>query len=240
MRKITLLSIITLVSGLALAGCSVIGSIQLPWSQPGSGQGQNPALDFASQPVENKLAAGLLKLEGSDLAVTADQAKQMLPLWRAVRGLGRGTAATNDEMTGLYQQIQELLSPAQVQAIQALSLTQEELQAMMEQYGVRFAPGGQGGAAPDPSIRATRQAQRASGSQGSGQGGPGFDGGMPGGGGPGGMPPMGMDPNSSGQRQAQGTPQPNQARPAGSGFRAGMNYLFLDPLLKLLEQRAGG
>ena len=92
------LVVLTVLAALA-AGCS---GIQLPWAKGNTQSQQNPA-DFSAQPVENKLAVGILKLEGTNNAVTAEEAQKLLPLWKAVRGLANDTKTTTEEMTGLYK-----------------------------------------------------------------------------------------------------------------------------------------
>jgi hypothetical protein len=102
----------------------------------------------------------------------------------------------------------------------------------MTKYGVTFG-GGQGGQNLTADQRATRTAQFQSRNQngGGGFGGGGAPGGVPGGpGGPGGF---GGGQGGSGTAVAR-TPQPG--RRAGGG----MNTIFVDPLIKLLQTRAAG
>jgi hypothetical protein len=216
---------------LILAACS---SIQLPGAQT-SATAQNQAINFANQPVESKLAIGLLKLEGSSNAVTAEQAKTMLPLWQAVKSLGAGNTTTSDEMTALYQQIQDALTPGQLQAIKDMNLTQDEIQMLIQQNGLQMPqPGAMGTpGAGLPSAAQTQIAQQRA------SGGAEFPGGGPGG--AGGPPPDGGFPGGPGGGSSGGTtqrtPQPGQPS-RGGGMRGGMNFLFVDPLIKLLETRS--
>jgi hypothetical protein len=90
----------------------------------------------SSLTLQNKLGLGILKLEGTSLAVTADQANTLLPLWKAVKSLSSSSLTSATEMTALYQQIEESLSASQVQAIQKLSLTQAQLNTMIQQSSV--------------------------------------------------------------------------------------------------------
>lgn len=194
--------------------------------------------DFANQPVENKLAVGILSLEGTDQAVTADQAKAMLPLWEAVKSLRTDTKTTSEEINGLYQQIQQQLTPDQVQAIQDLNLNSQEVQALMEKYGLKFQPNA--AVTQDPSAMATRIAGRTSNGASSGPG-SGFEGGPGGGfgGGPGGGMGGGFANGANPQtnNSGQSTPQPDQPR-GGGGFRNGFNALFVDPVIQMLKERS--
>ncbi len=238
-KAVYLLILIPIVFG--MAGCS---SVQLPaiFSKDNQTE-ENQAvdqMDLSKQPVENKLAIGILALEGTDKAVTAEEAKNLLPLWKAVRSLNNSETASNDEITALYTQIQETMTTEQVQAIKDLNLSQEELRALMEKYGGAMGGGPQG---MDPSSmtdeqKATLEALRQSNNNGNAGGG--RPGGrwwghatrwrnMPGGGG--GMP-GGTMPN------AQGTPSAGQAnRQPRTG---GLNIMLVEPVIKLLEERAGG
>ena len=87
----------------------------------------------SSLTLQNKLGLGILKLEGTSLAVTADQANTLLPLWKAVKSLSSSSLTSATEMTALYQQIEDGLTTAQVQAIQKLSLTQTQLNTLIQQ-----------------------------------------------------------------------------------------------------------
>jgi PBP1b-binding outer membrane lipoprotein LpoB len=219
---------------LILVGCSAIqvaapntsnaattGTQAAPQGAPGG------APNMANQPIESKLALGTLKLEGSAQAVTADQAKALLPLWKAVKSLSASQTASADEVAALYTQIQESMSADQIAAIKALSMTQEDTQALMTQYGIQMPQGVR------PGQSTTRTANQQSGTTGGpGAGGPPDGGGFPAGGPPdGGGFPGGGAPGANGP---QTTPPAGQRRPAGGG----MNALFVDPVITLLEKRA--
>jgi hypothetical protein len=237
-KVLTLLILVPVI--FALAACS---SLKLPGSTSSTtSQNQTNMTANAAQPVEEKLAIGTLQLEGTDKAVTAVQAKELLPLWKAVKSLASDSAASPDEVTALYKQIQEAMTAEQVQAIKDVSLTPEEMQALLKKYGVEGLQGG--GAMPNltDAQKATMQARRSSNSSGRNTAG-GDQGGGPGGGG--GMPPDGgagggMPPDGAGQQSqpnAQGTPSASQGRRGGPG--GGLNTMLVDPLIKILQERAG-
>jgi len=69
--------------------------------------------------LRNQLALGLLKLEGTANAVTAEQAKALLPLWQAIVALSGTSTTAEAELTAVQNQIVEALQPAQLQAIGA-------------------------------------------------------------------------------------------------------------------------
>ncbi len=229
---------------LALAACSALNlpgaAAAAPTAQPGGAQFQ---FDPASQPVESRLALGTLALEGTANAVTAEQAQSLLPLWKAVKSLSAGDNPSQDEIDALYQQIEDTMTPAQLDAIRNAGLSQENLQALMQKYGIQFPQGGFGGPnaqgtpGANPGLSAdqiaTLRAERAQRAQNGGGDGGGFtlpDGFVPG---------QGFNGGGGRAQRAQGTPQPGQSEQFNRGFnRGGANTLFVDPLITLLEQRA--
>jgi len=228
-NKLYLLVVLPLV--VALSACSAVASLPIPGLSANSGKTSQTqtAFDPSKMPLEQRLAIGTLKLEGSDLSVTAKEANDLLPLWKAVKSLSASDTAAPAEIQALYKQIEGVMTAEQVQAIEKMTWTQEDMRALMTQYGVQF-----GG----PAVAGTPQASttRTSRSQ-SGNGG-GFPGGGPGGGAPpdgGGFPGAGPQ-GFGGQGATTGTPQPGQAN-RGGGM---MNTLFVDPLIKLLQTRAAG
>lgn len=222
-----------------LAACS---SLKLPGAaQPAASasqttqRGQGGFANFSTQPVENKLAIGTLKLEGTPNAVTQKEATDLLPLWKAVKSLATSNTTSADEVQALYKQIEDTMTPAQVTAIKNLSMQQADMQALMQQYGIQANQGG-GFGNLTPSEQATRIAQfRAQGGNGGGAGGTGNGnrtGGFgTGGGGFGGGNNGGT--NANGQPSVQRTPNPARRN------LGGLNYIFVDPVIKLLTQRAG-
>lgn len=244
MEKTSPIVILLLVIALILSGCSGGTAAATTTTQAASGNG-------AALSLTDKLAPGILKLEGTDLAVTPEQAAELLPLWKAVKSLGSSDTATQLEIDAVYQQIQDALTAEQLAAIEALDLSGENMRTLMSELGIDMnAPFDTG---LTDSERATKIAElRASGNLPQG----GFGGG-PGGGAGGGQPPSGggmpsggampeggviiegngVPPDAAGGMMLQGTPQPGQMSGRGGGM--GFSNLFLEPLIKLLETRAG-
>jgi len=147
----------------------------MPWAQPGNST-------FASI---MRLEVGTLLLEGTDLAVTQEQATELLPLWQMLQTLQESTTAATSEIDAVVAQIQESMTPEQLQAIRDVSATREEMSKLMQSLGIAprsatgqgrdaseglaarpsFPPGqgqqpGQPFSQADPAaIRATRAAQ---------------------------------------------------------------------------------
>jgi hypothetical protein len=207
--SIILISIFAL---FVLAACSGSSAKANSSSNPPSTTGGNTSSGSTasgSTALENRLAPGILKLEGSSLAITAQQATQLLPLWQQVQTLNTSGTAQTSDYTAVYQQIESALTSDQINAIQAMSFNQSDIQALMTSLGIQITPGAFGGNRPtlSPDQQATRTAQRT------------LTPGAPGGG---------------GFSRGSGTP------PAGGQFgNRGMNTIFLNPLIQLLQQRAG-
>jgi hypothetical protein len=238
-KKISSLAGLLLI--MILAACA---SLQSPGASTAAGDGTQAALQNpAGQSIEGRLAMGTLGLEDSAHAVSAEQARALLPLWKAVKSLSSSQTASSEEINALYAQIAESMTAEQLQFIEDMALGQEEMAALMEKFDIQFqAPQG-GGNAISEDARATRIAQfQAEGGTagGRGAGGGGFPGGgMPEGGFPadGSMPPgMGAGGTGGAGDGVQRTLVPGQTGRAGRG----MNNLFVDPLIALLQERAGG
>ncbi len=160
MKKISTITLFLVI--LLLAACG--------GSTPADSTNDAPAsalnLDYANAlPLRNQLALGTLRLEDNPaVSVTPEQATQLLPLWQALRNLtGSGTSATA-EVNALLSQIEGELTAEQLDAINAMALTQADIQAVAQEWGISGSDGGQPGAGAGLSDeekaarRATRQA----------------------------------------------------------------------------------
>ncbi len=137
-----------------------------------------------------QVALGTIKLEGTENAVTAEQAKELLPLWETLQQLEGSDTAAAQETEALVSQIQETMTSKQTQAISTLGLTRQDVFSIMQSQ-VQTVGG----------SRSANTSQ--SGSTSTSRGGFG-----PGGGDFGGPPPdggFGGNPNFQGQRSQSGT-----------------------------------
>lgn len=200
--------------------------------QNGQNGQQGFQFDPAKMPVDQKLAVGILKLEGTSLAVTPAQAKILLPLWTALKALSTNNNTTTDEINALFQQMQGSLTPDQVAAIQKMTWQQSDLQTLAQQYGVQFAQGGGDFGNLTPEQRATAVARFRANDGAAGNGGGTVRGG--GGGaffGGGGFGGGGAGANG----QVRSTPNPAFAARRSLG---GLNRVFADAVIKLLTQKS--
>ena len=91
--------------------------------------------------VQLQLSAGTIKLEGTDLAVDAAQAADLIPLWQVLNSLNESGTAAPEETDALVVQIQETMTAEQINAIAAMQLTLEDIGAVMQEYGLTSGMG---------------------------------------------------------------------------------------------------
>lgn len=215
MKKLTLatLTILTLI----LTACGVSSNT------PQAG----PANQDRTLPLATQIILGTFKLDGTTQAVTAEQAKELLPLWQVYQDLITSDTAAQEEVDGLVEQIQGTMTAEQLQAITDMNLTQRDIMTLMQEKGLDFASG---------------QRNNSSGSNSTGNGNN-FPGGGFGG------PPDGFVPPDGGFQGGPGGGQnlnPEQIataqaarQQAGGGGGAFMPTALLDALIKLLQEKAG-
>lgn len=181
----------------------------------------NTAGAGGSLPELTELMLGTFQLEETDLAVTREQAKQLLPLWKMTRSLSDSDSTAQKELDAVASQIGDLMTKQQLDAISDMGLTFANMRTIMEEQGIEMAAGR--GDVSEEEI-ATRMTQ-------GGQAGGGPGGGVPGQQRPGGAQGMPeMDPDQLAALQAQ--------RAAGRGMGLATNGPLYDALIKLLTERA--
>jgi hypothetical protein len=188
MRTWKLTLVLVLVAGI-LAGCG--GSTAASADKQGS---STPVLDSSADPggytspvlgtayegalpASTQLVLGTFELEGTDNAVTPEQAKTLLPLWKVLQG---GSLQNSAETNAVLKQIEGVMTVEQLVAIASMQLSMEDLASWMQEQGVNLAPpsdaaaGSAGFAPPNGMSEEEMAAMRATVQAG---------GGMPGGGG---------------------------------------------------------
>jgi hypothetical protein len=233
MKKVTF-SIIMLALVFALVACGKASTTNTAVSD-GTSSG-NTAREL-SLPIQ--LLIGTLKLEGTDLAVDAQQASALLPLWQAYNELTTSDTAAQAEIDAVVAQIQETMTPQQVQAITDMKLTQQDEFSIMQELGlVTNRPEASG--TPGASSGRVFQGDAPGAGGGiiiTGEGPGGYPGGGPSGGtggypGAGGVPGggQGFDP------QQMATAQAGRAQSSGTSER--IPTPLLNALIDLLQKRA--
>jgi hypothetical protein len=182
MNKASILPILILT--LILTACN--GNASNAGSPTGNAPGRGAASEL-SAPLQ--VALGTIKLDGTQNAVTAEQAKELLPLWETLQQLEGSDTAAAEEKNALISQIQETMTSEQTQAITALGLSRQDMFWIMQSQVQTFGGTQNNGTSQNGSTSTNRGG-------GFGQGG-GFMGPPPDGGG--GFP--GGNPNSQGQSQ---------------------------------------
>lgn len=228
-KKFTPLALLIGLIGLLLAACAQ-NAATTP-TPSGASTGDPAASGERALTGITQLILGTFKLEGTDQAVTAEQAAELLPLWQAYNALSTSDTAAKVEVEALETQIHDTMTAEQLQAISDMQLTFQDMMELSQSLGLSFGgrPGAQG--TPD-----------ASGSTTSGRGAGEFAGGGPGGGAGGGMPPdgggfpgggMAGGEVQSSDPAVQATMQAFRASRQNAG--AGANPMLLEALIKLLE-----
>jgi hypothetical protein len=173
----------------------------------------------------SELAVGTIKLDGTQNAVTKEQAAQLLTMWQVYKQLIASSTAAQPEIDGLSAQIRDTMTADQHKAISGMKLAQSDIFAFMQSQG--------GG----PSSSASGQTNKGSTNQGGGFPG----GGDPGGGMPppdmgGGMPGGGMPGGGTTSRQATGTQTANSTQGSAQSARLANANRVPSPLIEALIQ----
>lgn len=87
------------------------------------------------------LVLGTLKLDGTEQAVTAEQAKELLPLWQVYSELISSDTAAQAEIDALEKQIRETMTDEQMETINAMNLTPQDSFAIMREMGLGMGRG---------------------------------------------------------------------------------------------------
>ena len=192
-------------------------------------------------PLAEGLLIGTIKLEGTSNAVDAKTAAALVPLWQAYAQLTSSNTAAQAEIDAVVTQIQQTMTPQQIQAITAMKLTRQDMTTTMSDLGLTNNFGG--GANGTPGFSFTPRAGGAGG--GFTRGGGGGDAGGPpasgfpgGGGGGGGGFPGGGTGGTGGTGAARATPNATQ-QALRAQFANRIPTPLMDALISLLQKKAG-
>lgn len=103
---------------------------------------QETQIPDGATPLAMQLALGTFQLEGTDLAITTEQAPELLPLWKAALSLSQSDNVAAEELEAVFEQIQETLSEKQADAITTMELSFEDMASIAEQYNLDLGRGG--------------------------------------------------------------------------------------------------
>ena len=218
MKKNLMVLTVLILTGL-LAACSLPFSSS---SQTSTRSSQSSAFSDPSKlPVESKLAIGILKLEGTEQAVDSVEAKELLPLFNALKTLSTNNNTAAEEITALNKQIKSTMKVEQITAIEKITFTTADLRALMTETGV-------GNTGPASNNGSSTNASRQGGNN-FGPGGPGGGGGIPG--------ISGGVGQTTSTTRVQSTPNAAQAAQTGRRTAGGLNLTFAQPVIDLLKSK---
>lgn len=89
-------------------------------------------------PVASQLSIGTLMLEGTEDAVTAEQAGELLPNWQMLEALQNSGTAAQAELEVVLSQIQRAMSTEQLTTIKEMHLTPDNMMELMQEQGLRL------------------------------------------------------------------------------------------------------
>ncbi|MBN1372629.1 MAG: hypothetical protein JW987_11880 [Anaerolineaceae bacterium] len=212
-------------------------------------QAAEPVTQTTANPQQTaddvKLLMGAFLLEDTDQAITPDQAGELILLWKGVKALATSDSATQAELDALYAQIEETMTPEQMTAINAMTIDQDTMRELMQQYGIGMSNGEGDASGTDFGFMMGEMPEGMEGmtlpeggnferpSDGGG-------GAMPGGGGtrPGGDMGGGFATGANLNESQRATLQAQQSNQTGTRRSAGMTLMLIDPLIQLLQERA--
>jgi hypothetical protein len=182
----------------------------------------DPAAQDRTLPLATQLIIGTFKLDDTQQAVTAEQAKELLPLWQVYQDISSSDTAAQEEIDALIEQVQETMTAEQMQAITDMNLTQQDVMSVMQEQGMNIS----------------QRSNMGNGDATTTNSGGGF-------GPPDGSMPMGAPPDEGGFQSGQNL-NPEQIataqaarQQAGGGGGAFTPTALLDSLIKLLQEKAG-
>jgi hypothetical protein len=180
-------------------------------------------------PTELKLMLGTVLLDNTDYAVDADQATELLPLYKVLSTLTNSDTAAEAEVDAVIASIQDIMTTEQMAAIDSMDLSMTEMSQVFEilEIETNF---GSGFSQMTQEQQATAEAMRESGEFPGPGGGMGLrpGGGMgPGGGGIGGE--TGISP------EMRETAMAERGNGTGRGF--GINQQLLEAIISFLEAK---
>ncbi len=87
---------------------------------------------------EELLILGILKLKETDQEVDAAQATELLAYWQLYNSMVNSDTAAQEEMDAIINTIKNTLTDEQMQAIDAMDLSQQDVMRVMQELGLGF------------------------------------------------------------------------------------------------------
>lgn len=200
--KLNFLVVLISIAAILLVGCSSTTTVTISASN---------GLSTAT-----RLALGTLKLEGTSQEVTDVQATELSTLWQAYQSLSNSDTSSQLELNALVKQIQGTMMTDQINAIEAMDLTDQSISEIM---GTLVGSINASTPARTPDASTLNQAAPSGGPSGM----PSDGGGMP----------MG---DITGGMNIQSTPSATQATTSSETYQ--VNPLLLKALIQMLETKS--
>jgi hypothetical protein len=201
---------------LASCGSSTVGD-------PSGGDSASPSDSRADEInnsesafTERQLVFGSLALEKTDVAISAEQAGSLLPMWQAYQSLLLSDTAAQAELSALLTQIEGEMTAEQLAEIAAMEDDFQDIAGLMDELGLQLAPGD--GSADGARFGGEGSPEGFMPGQGQGRGGGQFPGGV-----------EGLSPEQIATIQAENPDFGNRAGRA--------NTALIEPLIVLLESK---
>ena len=148
MKKIISLLLLILMGFLLVAcGSKEASQTQAAQTQDVQSQASDQFAFQGEMPLESKLVFGSLMLEETDMAITPEQAEELLPLWKLYTSLLDSDTAADAEIDAVMNSIQDAMTANQLDYIQEMQLDPGEMRQLMEDLGISF--GFRGGTGQD-------------------------------------------------------------------------------------------
>jgi hypothetical protein len=168
-------------------------------------------------PIEDQLAVGTLRLAETEQDITGEQAQELVLLWQTYREISQSETAAQAEIDGLIAQIRETMTDEQIQAIEEMRISQQDVLASVQ--GITVASS----SSDDNIVTAPTGGDMPSGAAPLGNG----------------VPPDGAMPDDfGGTAPSAGTDQSSSAQ-AGSGFgsTASVPSALVEAVIQSLQQK---
>lgn len=88
----------------------------------------------AKMPLQTQLIVGTFQLEETDLAVDAEQAQDLIPLWRGLKSLLNSESSSQVEIDALITQISETMTADQMVYITEMEISNNSYMAAIQTY----------------------------------------------------------------------------------------------------------
>jgi len=135
MKPISILFLASVIFTTLLSACAPAAEPTL--AVPTSIAGEYLGIEYAdAASLRNQLALGTIKLADTSSAISAEQAKTLIPFWQAVIALSGDETTASEELTAIQDQITAAMTPDQLKAIAALQITNADLNVFYAEFGV--------------------------------------------------------------------------------------------------------